>query len=151
MPAIQVLGCCSRLGTWSAACRRAGFLRLSSKTCRDGARGFLPATGTGDTAWGTVPWPMLEGWLWRWGHTVPWQPCPRCPKESCGTGVGFGTTLELLCCKDGSRTPAIPAAESQEYAECPHGFCPAEERGEIGVPLKLHFKYGNETCPKKAV
>lgn len=31
MPAIQVLGCWSRLGTWSTACRRAGFLQLSAK------------------------------------------------------------------------------------------------------------------------
>lgn len=31
MPAIRVLGCWSRLGTWSTACRRAGFLQLSAK------------------------------------------------------------------------------------------------------------------------
>lgn len=39
MPAIQVLGCCSSLGTWSSACRGAEFLQLSSKTCWEAASG----------------------------------------------------------------------------------------------------------------
>lgn len=45
MPAIQVLGCCSRLGTWSTACRGAGFLPLSSETCWDSAGGSLRGAG----------------------------------------------------------------------------------------------------------
>lgn len=59
VPVIQELGCCSRLGTWSAAYCRAGFLQLPSRTCPDGARRYLLATSAGDTAWGTVPWLAL--------------------------------------------------------------------------------------------
>lgn len=99
MPAIQVLGCCSRLGTWSTACRRAGFLQLSSKTCRDGASRFLRAAssaGPAEDAAGITQRASRSlcrrGWP-RWQVcTAAWQlpaSCLCCPEESWGADMCF--------------------------------------------------------------
>lgn len=128
MPAIRALGCCGRLGTWSAACGRAGFL-------------WLPAQPASTVLQGSC-WPPALGTQW---HTVHGTQCPGCaagyipalptlPQGALQPWCGFEVTLEQLCCKDQSRAVAIPAAGSQECAEYPASFCPAEQR-EVGVPL----------------
>ena len=120
MPAIQVLGCCSRLGTWSTACRRAGFLQLSSKTCRDGAGGFPQAAGGAGPAEDAAgiarsmmprPAPLAHAgavgpgsrYAQRHGSCL----CPaftalrRAVAVTCASWRGAVTTyLEQLCCKE---------------------------------------------------
>lgn len=113
VPASRVLGCCSRLGTWSAACRRAGLLRLPSKTCRTvlQASCWPPALGTRRGHGAVLA--LLPG--------TP-QPCPRCPEESCGTGVGMemalqGSLQEPFPLQKGRNVQDIQPASVQQWRE----------------------------------
>lgn len=149
MPAIRVLGCCSRLGTWSTACRRAGFLQLSSKTCRHGASGFLraagpagPAEDAAGIAWSTVPCLVPAGpGAGTHGRMALPASASAAPRRAvaltCASWRGAVMAyLERLCCeepvrRDVSVTPAISLCRKPGICRI-SSFCPAEERGGIG-------------------